>query len=134
MNRRQAIQQVGTSLAALSINKEVIAESVTQPKKRVMRLAHLTDIHMMPLVGAAKGFEACLHHLQNLPDKPDLIINGGDSIMEAHGWGPTSVRSQWKLYQDVLKSENEVPVLSCIGNHDIFCRQETLMAFADGRQ
>ena len=134
MNRRQAIQQVGTGLAALSVSNEGIAQHATQPKKRVMRLAHLTDIHMMPLVGAAKGFEACLHHVQNLPDKPDLIINGGDSIMEAHGWGQTSVRRQWKLYQDVLKSENQIPVLSCIGNHDIFCRQETHMAFLDGRQ
>ncbi|GAB4023233.1 hypothetical protein GCM10028773_39500 [Spirosoma koreense] len=89
---------------------------------------------MQPLVGAAKGFEKCLHHVQGMGDKVDLIINGGDSIMEAHGRGQDSVRRQWKLYQEVMKSENALPVLSCIGNHDIWCRQETQTAFQDGQQ
>ncbi|GAB3888208.1 hypothetical protein GCM10028825_20560 [Spirosoma agri] len=88
---------------------------------------------MQPLVGAAKGFEKCLHHVQNLPDKPDLIINGGDAIMEAHGRGQNSVRRQWQLYQDVLRNENAMPILSCIGNHDIWCKQETKTHFEDGR-
>lgn len=89
---------------------------------------------MQPLIGAAKGLEKCLHHVQGLTDKPDLIMNGGDAIMEAHGRSQDSVRRQWGMYQDVVKSENALPVLSCVGNHDIWCRAETQLAFQDGRK
>ncbi|RYF46776.1 MAG: metallophosphoesterase, partial [Cytophagaceae bacterium] len=95
---------------------------------------HLTDTHMQPLIGAAKGFERCLHHVQGLTDKPDLIVNGGDAIMEAHGRQKDSVSRQWRLYGDVLRSENALPVLSCIGNHDIWCPKETKACFEAGRQ
>ena len=134
MNRRDVVRRMGAGLAALSSNKVTAGVSTPLTRKRVLRVAHVTDIHMQPLVGAAKGFEKCLHHLQGLADKPDLVINGGDAVMEAHGRSQDSVRRQWKLYQDVLKSENALPVLSCVGNHDIWCAQETQTAFADGRQ
>ena len=133
MNRRDVVRQMGAGLAALSVNELATAQA-TLPRKQVLRIAHVTDVHMQPLVGAAKGFEKCLHHIQGLAQKPDLVINGGDAIMEAHGRGQDSVRRQWKLYQSVLKSENALPVLSCLGNHDIWCPQETQAAFADGRQ
>ena len=134
MNRRDIIKQMSASAMALPINKLGTAQAAPAPKQRVLRLAHLTDIHMQPLVGAAKGFEKCLHHVQNLANKPDLIINGGDAIMEAHGRGQDSVRRQWKMYQHVLQCENALPIVSCVGNHDIWCRQETQAAFQDGRQ
>lgn len=133
MNRRDIVRQMGAGLMALS-GHHLCAAQVVKPKQRVLRVAHLTDVHMQPLVGAAKGFEKCLHHVQGLADKPDLIINGGDAIMEAHGRGKDSVSRQWGLYQDVLKSENALPLLSCVGNHDIWCRQETKICFEEGRQ
>ncbi len=134
MNRRDVVRRVGAGLAALSINKLASAQTTATPKQRVLRIAHLTDIHMQPVIGAAKGFEKCLHHAQGLADKPDLIINGGDAVMEAHGRGKDSVSRQWRLYQDVLRSENKLPILSCVGNHDIWCRKETKACFEEGRQ
>jgi 3',5'-cyclic AMP phosphodiesterase CpdA len=124
---------MGAGLATLSANDQTVLQLV-RPKRRLLRIAHVTDVHMQPLVGAAKGFETCLHHIQGLAEKPDLIINGGDAIMEAHGRGQDSVRRQWKLYQDILKSENALPLLNCVGNHDIWCKQETKASFMDGRQ
>lgn len=134
MNRRDVVKQMSAGMMALSVNKLDTVQAATIPKQRVLRIAHLTDIHMQPLVGAAKGFEKCLHHVQGLADKPTLIINGGDSIMEAHGRGQDSVRRQWKMYQRVLQSENALPILSCVGNHDIWCHQETQTSFQAGRQ
>ncbi|WP_040761156.1 metallophosphoesterase family protein [Spirosoma panaciterrae] len=134
MNRRQVVRRMGMGLAALSANELATAQVASIPKQRILRIAHVTDVHMQPLIGAAKGFEKCLHHLQSLPDKPDLIINGGDAIMEAHGRGQDSVRRQWKLYQDVIGSENALPILSCVGNHDIWCKQETQASFCDGKK
>ncbi|MBD2756751.1 metallophosphoesterase family protein [Spirosoma validum] len=134
MNRRDVVRRVSAGLVTLSVNPLNTAQAATAPKQRALRIAHLTDVHMQPLVGAAKGFEKCLHHVQNLADKPDLIMNGGDAIMEAHGRGQDSVRRQWHMFQRVLQSENGLPMLSCVGNHDIWCRQETQAAFQDGRK
>lgn len=135
MNRRDVVRRVGAGLATLSASQWASAQPAVAPQpSRVLRVAHLTDIHIQPLLGAAKGFEKCLHHMQGLVDKPDLIINGGDAIMEAHGRGRDSVQRQWTLYQDVMRSENALPILNCIGNHDIWCKQENRTAFEDGRQ
>ncbi len=133
MHRRDAVRQLGAGLAALSIGHPAVADPAIPPT-RSLRLAHLTDIHMQPLLGAAKGFERCLHHVQGLADKPDLIINGGDAVMEAHGRSRDSVQRQWQLYQRVLQQENALPLLNCIGNHDIWCEKETALSFAAGRQ
>ena len=132
MNRRDVVRRVGAGLAALSVTNQIVAQPVPS-KQRVMRIAHLTDVHMQPLVGAAKGFEKCLHHVQGMGDKPDLIINGGDAIMEAHGRGRDSVKRQWKMYQNLIRSENAMPIVNCVGNHDIWCREETHASFQDGR-
>ncbi|RYC71251.1 metallophosphoesterase family protein [Spirosoma sordidisoli] len=134
MNRRDVVKRVSTGLAALSTPHLVSARPVAAPKRRLLRIAHLTDVHMQPIIGAAKGFERCLHHLQELPDRPDLILNGGDAIMEAHGRSQESVKRQWSLYNKVLTNENALPVLSCIGNHDIWCHQDRNGSFLSGRQ
>src|SRR5687767_1706779 len=52
-------------------------------RRRALRVAHLTDVHVQPERGADKGLAACLHHVQAQPDKPDLILTGGDHIMDA---------------------------------------------------
>lgn len=134
MNRRDLVRRVGAGLAAASIIPTALARPARAAPRPVLRIAHVTDVHMQSLVGAAKGFERCLHQLQSLPIKPDLIINGGDAIMEAHGRGRDSVARQWALYNGVLRSENSLPLLNCIGNHDIWCSSGTRQGFGDGRQ
>lgn len=134
MNRRDVVRLSGAGLAALATPHLTAAPSAPSVARRSLRIAHLTDVHVQPIVGAAKGFARCLHHVQNLPDKPDLILNGGDAIMEAHGRGQDSVKRQWKLYHDVLLADNGLPVLNCVGNHDIWCPKETTEAFTGGKQ
>jgi len=134
MNRRDLIRHTGAGLAALSSPHLITAQPAPLTKRRALRIAHLTDVHVQPIVGAAKGFARCLHHVQNLPEKPDLILNGGDAIMEAHGRSSDSVKRQWKSYNGVMQAENNLPILNCIGNHDIWCKAETHDAFAGGKQ
>ena len=102
----------------LSIATKSEAALITKSPKRVLRIAHLTDVHIQPNKVAANGFEKCLHHLQSHAIKPDFIINGGDAIMEAHHVEKDRANIQWKVYQEVLKSENSLPMISCVGNHD----------------
>lgn len=87
---------------------------------RVLRVAHLTDIHMMPDKTARNGFAEALKQVNTLKDKPDFIINGGDSIMNAATLTRSEVRKQWNSFKEILNQENEIPVKSCIGNHDLF--------------
>ena len=47
-------------------------------RKRMLRFAHLTDIHVKPEKGAAKGMAAALRHAQSLEDPPEMIFTGGD--------------------------------------------------------
>ena len=132
MDRRTLLKGMGAGLATVAT--PLLASANAPAPRRSLRIAHLTDVHMQPIVGAAKGFAHCLHHAQNLPDKPDLIINGGDAVMEAHGRGRGSVERQWGLFNEVLLADNSLPMLSCVGNHDLWCREETAAALADGRR
>jgi 3',5'-cyclic-AMP phosphodiesterase len=135
MNRRTLLKGMGAGLATAATPLLASANPTATPAaQRLLRIAHLTDVHMQPIVGAAKGFARCLHHAQNRPDKPDLIINGGDAVMEAHGRGRHSVERQWNLFNEVLVADNSLPVLSCVGNHDLWCHEETTAALADGRR
>src|SRR5947199_236984 len=51
-------------------------------RKRVLRLAHITDVHVQPERRAADGLAACLRHAQSLKDPPTLILGGGDAVMD----------------------------------------------------
>lgn len=89
-------------------------------KKRSFRIAHLTDIHVKPGEIPEKGMAKALQAAQQLKPKPDFIINSGDSIMDALEADKSSVASQWKIFQGILKQENTLPVYHSIGNHDIW--------------
>jgi 3',5'-cyclic-AMP phosphodiesterase len=135
MNRRNLLKTSGIGLASLALpSLPTPAQALSPTPQRQLRLAHVTDVHMQGVVGAAKGFARCLQHAQNLPDPPDLLINGGDAIMEAHGRGRGSVERQWSLYNSVMAEANSLPVLNCLGNHDIWCCEETPKALADGKR
>lgn len=134
MQRRDLLKNLGIFSGSLTLPTLSKAQIIPQNPTRVLRIAHITDVHIQPIIAAAKGFEKCLHHIQNLDIKPDLILNSGDAIMEAHGRGHDSTTRQWNLYQSVLKSENTIPMLSCVGNHDIWCKEESSIGFNDGKK
>lgn len=92
-----------------------------QPKaERVLRLAHLTDVHLRDADNAPEKFIKCLHIMQSLKDKPDIIFYGGDTIFDALGTDKVSVENQWQLWDKVIKAENDLPIVNCIGNHDVW--------------
>ncbi len=90
------------------------------PRKRVLRLAHLTDIHVQPERRAGLGLAAALRHVQSLKDKPELVLTGGDLVMDSFAADAARTRTQWDLWQSVLRQECSLGVEHCIGNHDIW--------------
>lgn len=88
-------------------------------KKRVLRIAHLTDCHVQPENGAADGVRAALRHAQT-NHSPDLIIAGGDQIMDALAKPAPRVQLQFDLWKQILKEECRTPIRHVIGNHDVW--------------
>ncbi|MGV3616822.1 MAG: metallophosphoesterase family protein [Fimbriimonas sp.] len=90
------------------------------PPRRVLRIAHLTDIHVQPERGAPEAMERCLAHVQSQPDLPDFILTGGDLIMDSLERPKDRVKQQWDIFTRVLKANLQLPIVHTVGNHDVW--------------
>lgn len=112
----------GVLASGLSLDTALAAPrastAVPRPRKRVLRLAHLTDIHVQPEKRAGEGMAACLKHVSELADKPDLILTGGDHVMDSFEATFDRTKTQWDLFTKTLADGMNIPVRSCVGNHD----------------
>src|SRR5688572_30037585 len=124
MNRREAIGALAAGALGMGLLDQASAQitpaASNRSRQRVVRIAHLTDIHVQPERRANEGMIACLHHLQGLAEPPDLIFTGGDSIMDCFEADEARTKLQWDLYRSILKDECSIRLYSCIGNHDIW--------------
>jgi 3',5'-cyclic-AMP phosphodiesterase len=132
MHRRSLIKSLGLLTGGLAFSNDLSAKNLL-PKKTI-RLAHITDIHIQPHIGAARGFERCLHRIQSFDKKVDFIINGGDAIMGSHGASETNLARQWELYDKVLIEENSLPIYNCLGNHDLNRKKQDEVGFYDSKR
>lgn len=121
-NRRDFLILSGLAAAGAAIGTAVGQSTPPQQadRKRSIRIAHLTDIHVQPERRAGEGLAACFRHVQSLSVRPELILNGGDAIMDAFDEDIARTRLQWDLLKAVMKAECSIPMEFCIGNHDIW--------------
>ena len=123
MKRRKLLQLTATAFAGLYLPSSSLAlpTAVRSIKaERSLRIAHITDVHIQPEQNAPEKFAKCLQHLQQLPDKPDIIFNGGDTIMDALNQEQSRVKLQWELWNSITKNECSLKIEHCIGNHDVW--------------
>jgi 3',5'-cyclic-AMP phosphodiesterase len=104
--------------AAAALSSPAVAVAPEAPKERLLRIAHLTDLHVMPERAAALGMEKCLEACQ--AHGPDAIFMGGDLVMDSFGTGRQRALAQWEIYKRVLRANTTLPVEACLGNHDVF--------------
>lgn len=120
MNRRKVLKNLGLTgflpFSSLAINT---GKAQSKPA-RSLRIAHLTDIHLEDVKEAPKKLSNCLHQLQNMDDRPDIIFNGGDTIMDALARKKDEVEKQWQLWDQVISQEVDMEIVHCIGNHDVW--------------
>lgn len=117
ISRRKILQGAVASAAALSLP----AIGSTPPaRKRVLRIAHLTDIHVQPEKKAGEGMAQVLKHVHAQKDKADVIFTGGDLIMDCFATDYDRTKLQWDLFDKVLRDNTNLPVEHCIGNHDVW--------------
>jgi 3',5'-cyclic-AMP phosphodiesterase len=96
------------------------ALSERSKQKRSVRFAHMTDMHIEPKRNAPAGLTAALKHIEALPDRPDMIITGGDNVMDSLPCDDNWAGVQFSLVKQLFKDNTSLPVKFCIGNHDVW--------------
>lgn len=116
--KRKAFLQTSAAVIGSSLLPSLsFAEAA---KKKPIRFAHLTDIHVKPGNIPEAGMAKALQHVQQLTTKADFIINGGDAIMDALEADKAKTQTQWDLFKSILQKENSLPIYHTIGNHDVW--------------
>lgn len=122
-NRRSFIKNASVlTLGGILATKELDAfakEKASKNIKRSIRVAHITDIHLLDTAMPKEAFRRVLHAINTMPDKPELIINSGDSVMNMNDETKDHVVSLWNAWNEVV-AINHVPMKACIGNHDVW--------------
>ena len=86
---------------------------------RALRIAHITDVHILDQKNAATCFARVMNEINAMKDKPDIIINTGDSVMDENAELKETVARHWTIWRDQI-SGNKIPMMSAIGNHDVW--------------
>lgn len=116
MERRTLIKNLGGLLVASNL----FEIENPPPVKPVLRLAHLTDVHLKNEFDAPKRYEKCLYHVQQQSPKVDFILNGGDVVFDMNKENLQTINAQWNLTHSIMRSACSLPVHYCLGNHDIW--------------
>lgn len=122
-DRRSFLRNGLFGIGALTLGKVSLAASsepkVIQTANRSVRIAHITDCHTQPKTKTEKALKSVFRQLNNMQDPPDLIINTGDSVLEANYAAAGFLEECWNVWKDSTTCCS-IPLYSCIGNHDIW--------------
>jgi 3',5'-cyclic AMP phosphodiesterase CpdA len=126
LTRRSFVQAGLASVAAGAVASSSPAAVAAADNRtgRPFRIAHLTDIHVQPELESAKGLAACFAHVQSLAERGDapvdLIVTGGDTIMDGMEADHARTQTQWDLWKKVKADACSLDVKSVVGNHDVW--------------
>ncbi len=115
------------SIGALAFGKTSFAATsdsdIATPKQRALRIAHITDCHTQPTIKTEKALKTVVKQISNMVDRPDFIVNTGDTVLEANYTEATYVDNCWHVWQEAITYAS-LPIYSCIGNHDIWISKD----------
>lgn len=120
MNDIRRRDLIATGAALLVASSTSTAAAFAPKAKRSLRFAYATDPHVQPEGTAPAGWAACLKHLGALKDRPEMLMTGGDLIMDAFGATPERTAAQWEVFTKGLQEHVKIPVRHTLGNHDVF--------------
>ena len=100
------LSQIGLGAAALT-------------PARKFRFVHMTDLHIQPELGAPDGVALAVRSILALRPRPDFVLIGGDHFMDMLACSGERKNVQLNLVREALKPL-ELPVHSCVGNHDVY--------------
>lgn len=117
LSRRNFVRNAAATVAGVSLPGMMEAQS---RGKRALRIIHMADVHLDTRPIAGKNFKKVLVEINAMKDKPDLIVNTGDSVFRADGTRYEEAEAQWNLFTGMLSEHNRIPMKACIGNHDVW--------------
>jgi Icc protein len=113
--RRRFIAAAGAASAAIAVAPSK-ALATGPPRRGAVRILHFTDAHVTP--GVARSEALTKHALQlGLAYRPDLVVQGGDAIMDALYASKADTAAQWAAHQRIYRGVR-TPVAHVVGNHD----------------
>jgi 3',5'-cyclic-AMP phosphodiesterase len=123
LTRRKALQTLslgalGATGISLACNPNADTSSIQ--KKPILRIVHLTDIHLEPGEIPEVGLRKCIDYVLKNEPSVDFFINGGDLIMDALNKSEEEVEAQWEVWRKVKASYPELKFYHCVGNHDVW--------------
>jgi len=127
LDRRSFTALTGLAgLAALVSPSRTLATHATQAvaspavgaRGRALRFAHFTDLHITPDRDSEPGMKLAFETAQ--ADGIEMILTGGDLIMDSFATKREQVDREWALLHKLFREHCRVPVEHCLGNHDIF--------------
>ncbi|QNK64582.1 metallophosphoesterase [Pedobacter sp. PAMC26386] len=133
MKRRSVLKSIG-SIGSLLLAPSISFASIATERRPVLRIAHLTDVHLKNYSDAPQRFAKCLHHVQQQSPKIELILNGGDIVYDMNKEQLNTINEQWKLTHSIMKQECSIPVQYCLGNHDIWWNENNKGQTIYGKQ
>ena len=116
-SRRHFLKTIPLAASGLAVAPHVRVTSARTPS---LRLAHLTDIHLTTSSTSVSGLVKALEVVHDLDPLPDLILQGGDLIMDALDEDKDRVQAYWRTVRDTFDAHARIPVAHCIGNHDVY--------------
>ncbi len=123
MKRRELIKNIGLTAGIITLGgtaSVAMAEELNNKRKKILRIAHITDVHIRPEHDAPNRFRRCLAEIKK--HKIDFFLNGGDTIYAADYNNITRERvsEQWSIWNGLRNEFKEYEVHSCLGNHDMW--------------
>lgn len=115
LSRRHLLSSAASLAGSAALVKDSPA-AVTAGKP--FSFVFFTDPHVQPERGAVDGVKKAFAKVNTLEQKPAFVITGGDLIMDALEVTADRVETQWKLWDECLKTL-EPPAYHTIGNHDV---------------
>ena len=80
--KKTALAGLITTLVPSWLPAKTVDAPFSKTKKRALRIAHITDVHMLDRANAETCLARVLREINTMKDKPDLIINTGDTVMD----------------------------------------------------
>ena len=140
MQRRTLLKNLGGLLLAPAAGAPLVGAALgshatrSTTAKPVLRVAHITDVHLKDMLDAPRHFTDCLHNLQRLDHPVDLILNGGDIVFDMNKENLDVIGAQWKLMKGIMQSECSLPIHYALGNHDIWWNENDKGQAVYGKQ
>jgi 3',5'-cyclic AMP phosphodiesterase CpdA len=123
--RRDLLRASAATTAGLLVPRHALPakeRSARPPRDRRPKadfaLAFLTDMHVNGEKGAPAGFAKAVRNAFDRPQPPEVVVTGGDLVMDILATGTDQADAQYALY-DAPLAGLRVPVHHAMGNHDL---------------